>query len=167
MPVSVSGGERRAIAGDEGLRAGIVDKRHFASENIEKLVFMRMPMTLARPRAWRQGQSVDAELRQAAGVAECFAYALSARLVERGGVLRAGSWLDALHINFRHHPLRIRSNFQYMARPGARDSNDLYGALALLSIFHQNISRRRDLGRYIVLMLLEQGGKEFIEGTRV
>ncbi len=70
--VAVAGGlrERRALTGAQQHLALVVDEDELALEHIDELVLVRMPMALARPSAGRQAHEIDAEVDEAAGVAE-------------------------------------------------------------------------------------------------
>ena len=55
-------GKGCAIAGAQHRLAAIFDQRHFAFEHEDKFIFVRMPVALARPIAWRQVHKIDAEI---------------------------------------------------------------------------------------------------------
>src|SRR5579864_3073232 len=90
MTVRIAGLEARAIARVQELGAGIGHKRHLAFQHIDEFVRAPVPMALARPRTGRQRQEIDAELRQARGIAQLLALARATRRVERRRVERAG-----------------------------------------------------------------------------
>src|SRR5688572_22888626 len=80
VPVAVVGREPGAVAGPQHLLAGVGDEHDLAREDINELVLASVPVALARPRAGRQAQQIDPELRQPGRVAEPGALARPARL---------------------------------------------------------------------------------------
>ena len=70
VAVAAAGGESGAIAGAQRLLAGVGDEDDLAEEHPDELVLFGVPVALARPGAGRQADEVDAELREAGGVAE-------------------------------------------------------------------------------------------------
>src|SRR5450631_4395620 len=54
MPITFSGLESGAVAGPQQRLARVVDQHDFALQHVGKLVFMRMPMALARPGPGRE-----------------------------------------------------------------------------------------------------------------
>jgi hypothetical protein len=68
----------RAIAGAQHRLAAILDQCHFAFEHIDKFVFVRMPVALARPVVRRQVREIDPEIREPASVAQPLPHAFSA-----------------------------------------------------------------------------------------
>src|SRR5262249_3691797 len=57
-----------------------------AFEHVDEFVFMRVPVTLRRPRSRRQPAQVDAELCQACRIAETDTMPLPAGSIERGRI---------------------------------------------------------------------------------
>jgi hypothetical protein len=72
-----------------GVSAGSHFQHHFSLEDEHELIFMCVPMSLARPSTGGQPQQIYAEIRQIRGVAESVTLALRAGCVERRGVLDA------------------------------------------------------------------------------
>ena len=92
MAVAAVFGEGSAIARPEQRFAAVLDQRQLALQHIDELVLMAVPVALARPAAGRQCHQVDAEIGEAAGIAEAPARAGGARGVEGCGV--AGAFAD-------------------------------------------------------------------------
>jgi len=89
MAVAVTGREAGSVAGPERLFAAVGNEDDLAGEDIHKLILAGVPMPLARPRAGRQAQQVDAELRQSCPVAEPLSLARSAGRIKGRRVERA------------------------------------------------------------------------------
>lgn len=81
MPVRHACLEARAISGLQNLLAGIGDEHDLTFDYPNELVLSAMPVTLARPRARRKAQQIDAELGQAGRIAECLPQPVPARTI--------------------------------------------------------------------------------------
>ena len=68
MTVAGAFGEGRAVTGAQDRLAPILDQRQFAFEHVDELVFVRMPVALARPVAGRQMHEIHPEIAESAGV---------------------------------------------------------------------------------------------------
>src|SRR5262249_37363897 len=88
MAVHHAGRPRRRVTGPEGNFAAILAQNHLAFEHIDKLIFVFMPVTLRRGGARLERADVDAELCQASGATDPFAFAPFHRLVERWRITR-------------------------------------------------------------------------------
>ena len=70
-----------AVAGAQNFVAAVGHQHDLARQHIDEFVLADMPMTLARPRARRQPQQVDPELRQPGRIAKPGALARPAGIV--------------------------------------------------------------------------------------
>src|SRR5678816_2969659 len=90
MPVALAGGKSGAVASAQDFLAAVGHEHEFAAQLVDKLVLVRMPVTLARPHSGSQSIEAHAELREAGRVAEPFPLSLPARLVVRRWIARSG-----------------------------------------------------------------------------
>ena len=63
-------GKGGAVAGPQQRFALVLDEHDFAVDNEDELIFVAMPVPLRRPLAGRQAREVDAEILEAARIAE-------------------------------------------------------------------------------------------------
>ena len=112
MSVGDAGPEAGAIAAAQHLLAIVSDQRHLALEYEDKLILLRVPMTLARPGPRRQAQQVHAKLRQFSGVAQPSANPFPTWAIERRGVTRADNGGNRIDVD-----LFVMSPPQLFAEP--------------------------------------------------
>ena len=106
--------------GAERFFAAVGNEDDLTGEDIDKLILAVVPMPLARPRAGRQAQQVDAELRQSRRVAEPLSLARSAgrikgRRVERPDYRRQRGDVDPLRhcsLPSKFHGLSFLDQFE-------------------------------------------------------
>jgi hypothetical protein len=128
MAVAVVGRKSGGVAGAEDFLAAIGHQHDLAREDIDELVAGGVPVALARPRARRQAQQVDAELGQPGRVAEPGAGARPARLVEGRRIERADGRCQGGDVDALCHGcgpsaafvVRLRAGFAAWPSPGPR-----------------------------------------------
>src|ERR1700743_2540671 len=91
-----------AVAGAQDLLALVGDERDLARDDIDELVLAGVPVPLARRRAGRKLQQVDAEMGAAARIAQPLAHAILGDRVERRGISGARALVNGLHVDLRH-----------------------------------------------------------------
>lgn len=94
--------KRSALAGPQQSSSLIFNERDFAFEYIDELVFVTMPMPLARPCTGRQRHQVDPEVLEPTCVTQPSPSARRARLIEWTGVSRAFLYGYRRDVDFRH-----------------------------------------------------------------
>src|ERR1700739_2318149 len=104
MAIALTGLEAGAIAGVEDSFTSIGDQHDRTSDDINKLVFVSVPMALTGPGARAQLQQIDAELGKAGGQPEPTSGLVLAGVVERFGVARSGARAGASNIDL-HVPI--------------------------------------------------------------
>src|SRR5262249_43811879 len=111
MAVGIAGLEARAIAGAQNLFARIGDQHDLAGHHEDEFVLAGMPVALRRPDAWRDGQEVDTELRQAGRVAKRLALPRLARCIVRGRIAGPDLGHESCDINAFAHAALPRLDF--------------------------------------------------------
>src|SRR5580693_1614872 len=89
MAIAGAGGKARDHSGTERRLALIGHQGGFAFEDIDELVLAFVPVALRRPRARRQFELVDPELRQSEDFTQTATAAFAARRVVRRRVVRS------------------------------------------------------------------------------
>jgi hypothetical protein len=96
--------EARAVARDQSLFARIGHQHNFALEYVNKLVFERVPMALARPGLRWKANEIYAELSEICGIAEPLPASRLARGVERRGIASTLCFGCLRNIDLAHTP---------------------------------------------------------------
>jgi hypothetical protein len=108
MPVAAVLWKGRTFTGAQRRLSAFLDQDQFALQNMDEFVLMAVPVSLARPAARRQMHQIDAEVAQAAGIAEslpgpvCTGRIIGRRITRAPG-LRYGGQVDLRH---KQTPLR-------------------------------------------------------------
>ena len=86
MAIGIASPEGGAVPGAQYLFADVGDQRQLTIQHPDELVFVTVPVTLAGPVAGRQPHQVDAEIDQAAGIAEPLPHTIPARRRKPGRI---------------------------------------------------------------------------------
>jgi len=106
MSVAAAHGEGRVVScAKHGLRV-VLDECQLAIKDEDELVFMAVPVSLARPLAWGKRHQVDAERLQAARVSQSLASSPGACVIERIRVAGPHAHGHGGNIDFRHKGAR-------------------------------------------------------------
>jgi len=89
VTVSSALGKCSAVTWEQNGPAFVFDKREFPFENIDKLVFMTVPVTLTRPLPGWKGHYVYAKVSKSPRIPQLSSRALGTRRIERVWVSRA------------------------------------------------------------------------------
>jgi hypothetical protein len=98
-------GKGGAITGPQNRFPGIFDQRQLSFEHIDEFVFVRMPMSLARPVARGQVHEIDTEISKTARIAQPLPYTLGTGRVEWFRVAGPFDLRDSGDINLGHGEL--------------------------------------------------------------
>src|SRR5262245_61320410 len=99
--------KRCRIAGSQHRLAIRFDQHQLAFEHIDEFVLRLVPMTLRRGGTRLEPDQLDAELRQAAGIAERLGVPPDHRVAERGGVARPAVLRHRAEVYLRHQTLSM------------------------------------------------------------
>src|SRR5690349_12614037 len=102
MAVAACLGKGGTLSGAQHCRSAVLDECQLALEDKDELVFVAVPVPLARPFARRKRHQVDAEGGKSSRIAESLARAASTGVIEGLGVASTGTEWHGGKINFGH-----------------------------------------------------------------
>src|ERR1700686_1826669 len=107
MPIANSGLEPRTVSRSQCFLAFICDEHDPSLQHVYKLVFVRVPVALARPDTCGETEQVHPKLSQPRCLTESPPRSVLAGLVERGGGTRARTLGRNELVDFGHFRLSL------------------------------------------------------------